>query len=88
MTETAPPMPLKRHRHTAPEVRPARQPTPAVEVDRREDRFEEEEDPLDAERQAEDRAEASHQPWPEQTQLEGEHGSGDRANGDEHPERL
>jgi hypothetical protein len=74
--------------HTRPEMRPAAQTTPAVQVDRGEDGFQEEEQPLDAERQPEHPAVPPHQAGPQQAHLERQHRPGDRADRDQHPHRL
>ena len=76
------------HRHPGPEVRPAAQPLPAVDVDREEDRLGEEEDPLDREGDPEGVAEALHESRPEQAELEAEHGAGDGADGEGDRHRL
>src|SRR3954449_13479609 len=73
----------RRPRHAGPEVRPRAHAVPAVDVDRDEDRLEEEEQPLDREWDAEGCAEAAHQPGPQQAQLEREHGPGHRPDGEE-----
>jgi hypothetical protein len=69
-------------------VHPARQALPSVQVDAREDRLQEEEDPLEAERHAEHRAIGAHEPWPQQPHLERQDGSGDGTDGDQHAEDL
>jgi len=69
-------------------VHPARQPLPAVQVDPGEDRLEEEEDPLEAERHAQHRAVGAHQPRPQQPHLERQHSPRDRSDGDQHAEDL
>ncbi len=76
------------HRHARPEVGPGREPLPSVDVDREEDRLEEEEEPLDPEGDAEGGAEAFHEVRPEQAELEGEDGAGDGADGEGDRHRL
>ena len=77
-TEMLPPMPGEHDRHAGPEVRPRFQAPPAVDVDGDENRFREEEQPLDGERHAERGAEAPHERRPEQPELEGEDRAGHR----------
>ena len=74
--------------HAGPEVRPAGQALPAVDVDRDEDRLDEEEDALDREGRPEDVAEAAHELRPQQAELEREHRAGDRADGERHGRDL
>ena len=73
-------------RHAGPEVRPRLQPSPAVDVDGDEDRLGEEEDALEGERHAEGLTPLAHEPRPQQTELERQHGAGDGAHreGDGH----
>ena len=65
------------------QVRPRRDPVPAVEVDAEEDRLGEEGEPLERERHADDRPGGLHELGPEQPELEGEHRARDRADGEE-----
>ena len=65
-----------------------REPVPAVDVDRDEDRLQEEEDPLDRERDPEGVAESAREPRPQQPQLEREDRPADGADGDQHRDRL
>ncbi len=76
------------HRYPRPEVGPAAEPLPAVDVDREEDRLEEEEDPLDPEGDPEGGAEAVHEVRPEQAELEAQDGAGDGADGEGDGHRL
>jgi len=69
-------------------VRPAREALPSVQVDAGEDRLEEEEDPLEAERHAEYRAVCAHESWPQQSHLERQDGSRDGTDGDQNAEDL
>ena len=71
-------------RHPGPEVLPAVDPLPAVDVDRDEDRLGEEEDALDREAGPEDLAPLLHEGGPEQAELEGEHRAGHGADREEH----
>jgi hypothetical protein len=57
-------------REPTEEMGPRRQVAPAVDVDRDEDRLEEEEQALDRKRDPERAAEATHEHWPEETHLE------------------
>jgi hypothetical protein len=75
-------------RHAGPEVRPRREPVPAEDVDRDEDRLEEEADPLDREQDAEHLAEAAGELGPQQPELERDHGAGDRADRERHRDHL
>ena len=72
------------HRQQRAQVGARRQTSPTVEVDAEEDGFDEEGDALDRERQAEDVAEATHQPRPQQAHLEAEHGARHGTDGEEH----
>jgi hypothetical protein len=72
----------------SPQVRPRAEPVPAVDVDRDEDRLEEERDRLDVERKAEYVAELAHEPGPEQPELEREDGAGHRADREGHRHDL
>ena len=65
---------------------PRLQPAPPVDVDRDEDRFEEEEDALEGERDAEGRPPLTHELRPEQPELERQHGPAHGADreGDRH----
>ena len=78
----------QRDRRPAPPVRPATQPPPPVEVDPGEDRFEEEEQPLDPEGKPQHHSVPVHQPRPQQAHLERKHRPGHRADRDQHPHRL
>ena len=78
----------ERDRHPGPQVRPARQAPPAVQVDRGEDGLQEEEQPLDTEREPEHRPVLPHQPRPQQAHLERQHRAGHRADRDQHAHRL
>ena len=69
-------------RHAGPEVPPALEPLPAVDVDRDEDRLGEEEDALERERDPERVAEAVHELGPEQAHLEREDRAGHGADGE------
>ena len=60
-------------RDAGPEVWPWLQPSPAVDVDRDEDRLGEEEETLEGERDSEGVAPLSHEVGPEQAELEGQH---------------
>jgi hypothetical protein len=53
---------------------------PAVEVDPEEDRFDEERQPFERERQSEHVTEPAHQAGPQQAHLEAEHGARDCAD--------
>ena len=64
-----------RDRDAGPEMLPARQPLPAEDVDRQEDRLEEEEDPLDREQHPEYLAEALGELGPQQPELERQNGA-------------
>ena len=75
-------------RHAGPEVRPRREVLPAEDVDRDEDRLEEEEDPLHREQHAEHLSEPPGERRPEQPELEGEDGPGHRADRERHRHRL
>jgi hypothetical protein len=61
---------------------------PAVEVERQEDRLDEEGEALEAERHADDAAGEFHEPRPEQPELEREHRAGDGADAEGHREGL
>src|SRR4051794_22241172 len=87
-TEKAPPRPQIGIGTTRPEVRPGGQALPAEDVDRDEDRLEEEEDPLDREQHAEDLAEAAGELRPQQAELEREHGPGHGADCERHRHHL
>jgi hypothetical protein len=76
------------HRREHPQVQAGRKPVPAVEVDAQEDRFGEERQALERERQPEDIAEAAHQSRPQQPHLEAEHRAGDGADGEQHGGHL
>ena len=78
----------ERDRHARPEVRPRRQALPAEDVDRDEDRLEEEADPLDREQHTEDLAEAAGELRPQQPELEREHGPGHGADRERHRNDL
>ena len=67
-----PPDPADHDRHAGPPVGPGLQALPPVEVDGDEDGLEEEEDPLDGERDPERRTEAVHELRPQQPELEAE----------------
>ena len=75
-------------RHTAPEMRPGREVLPSEDVDRDEDRLEEEEDALDCEQHAEYLAKASCERRPEKPELERDDGPGDGADRERHRHRL
>ena len=75
-------------RHPRPEVGPRREVLPAEDVDRDEDRLEEEEDALDREQHAEHLAEASGERRPEEPELEGEDGPGHGADRERHRHHL
>ncbi len=75
-------------RNARPEVRPAREPLPAVDVDRDEDRLHEEEDPLDREQDPEHAAEAPRELGPQEPELERQHGAGDGAHREGHRRDL
>ena len=66
------------------EMEPGREPSPAVDVDRDEDRLEEEEQAFDRERDPEGTAVAAHEARPEQAHLEGQDRPGHRAYGEGH----
>ena len=70
--------------YTGPKVWPRREPAPSVDVDGDEDRLEEEEQPFDREGNAVRAAEATHEPWPQEAELEREHRAGDRAHCERH----
>jgi hypothetical protein len=70
-------------RYPGQEVHAAREPVPAVDVDRDEDRLDEERDPLQAEGDAEDLAPGGHELRPEQAELEGEDRARDDPDGEE-----
>ena len=75
-------------RHPGPEVRPAGQPVPAIQVDGGEHGLQEEEHRLHRERDAERRAEHPHQAGPQQAHLEGQHRPGHRADRDQYGHHL
>jgi hypothetical protein len=77
-----------RYRYAAPKVCPTRQPPPSVQIDRREDGFEEEEDPFESEGESEHCAVPAHQAGPQQPHLEGEDGPRDDSHGDQHRHGL
>src|SRR5256886_11139978 len=56
---------------------------PSVEIDPEEDRLGEERESLERKRHADDSACVLHEPRPQEPQLEGEHGAGDGAHGEE-----
>ena len=72
----------------AQEVRPRRQPVPAVDVDRDEDRLDEEREALDREGEAEDLAPTLHELRPQQAELEREDRAGDDADREEDQHHL
>jgi hypothetical protein len=63
-------------------VGPVRQAAPPEDVDRDEDRLEEEEDALDTEQQPEHLAEAARERRPQQAELEGQDRACDGADGE------
>ena len=73
---------------SAKEVCAWRQPIPPVQVDREEDRLDEEGEPLQAERHTDDAARELHKARPEQTELEGQHGAGDSTDAERHRKGL
>ncbi len=75
-------------RDTRPEVRPRREVLPAEDVDRDEDRLEEEEDALDREQHPEHPAEPPRERGPQEAELEREHRAGDRSDREGHRHRL
>ena len=80
--------PRQHDRDARPEVHPRPQALPAEDVDRHEDRLEEEEDSLQREGRAEDLAEAAHELGPQEAHLERQHRAGDRADREEHGRHL
>ena len=70
--------------HTGPEVRPRRQPAPAEDIDRDEDRFGKEEHTLEPEWHAERRTPLAHKPRPQQAELEAQHRTRHRAHRERH----
>ena len=70
--------------YPGPEVHPRAEPAPAEDVDGDEDRLGEEEDSLEREGDAERRAPLAHEPWPQQPELEGQHGPGHRSHRERH----
>ena len=87
-TLNAPPMPAITIGTPLQKCSQPREPVPAVDVDRDEDRLGEEEDPLDREAGAEDVAPALHELRPEQPHLEGEDRAGDGADREQDRRRL
>ena len=75
-------------RDSAEEVRTWCQPIPSVQVDREEDRFDEEGEPLQAEGHADDAAGELHEARPKQAELEGQHRAGDGADAERHRKGL
>ena len=75
-------------RDTGQEVRARREPVPAVDVDRDEDRLDEEREPLEREAEPEDVAEAGHEPGPQQTHLEAEDRPRHDARGEQRDHHL
>ena len=69
-------------------MRARREPFPAVDVDRDEDRLDEEGKALECEAEPEDVAERGHEARPEQAELEAEDRSGDDADGEERDHHL
>ena len=75
-------------RNAAQEVQSRRQPVPAVDVDRDEDRLDEERDALEREPQAEHRSEPGHEARPQQPHLEAENRPGHHAHSEQREHRL
>src|SRR5215212_4344070 len=69
-------------------TRPSAEPVPAVDVDRDEDRLDEERDALQPERDPEDLAERGHEVRPQQPDLEGEDRPGHHADGEDQQRDL
>jgi hypothetical protein len=69
-------------------VRPRRQAIPPEDVDRDEDRLEEEADALDREQDAEHLAEPPGERRPQQSELERQHGARDRPHRERHGHHL
>ena len=61
---------------------------PAVKIDAKEDRFGEERETFERERHPDNRARIVHKTGPQQTQLERQHRTGDRADGKEYRRAL
>ena len=72
----------------AGDVRAVRDPLPAVHVDRDEDALDEERDPLERERQAEDGAVAPHEAGPQRPELEREDRAGHDADREQRQHHL
>ena len=88
ITQNEPKKPVMTIGMPGEEVRPARQPVPAVDVDGDEDRLEEERDALQAERDAVDLAEGGAEVGPQEPELERQDRAGDDADGEEGERHL
>lgn len=73
----------QRHHDSGEDVRRSTHAIPRVEVDAEEDGFGEEREPFEGEGHAEDGPGELHEAGPEESELEGEDGAGDRADGEE-----
>jgi hypothetical protein len=80
--------PADSDRHTCPEVLPAAEATPAIEVNSGEDGFQEEEHSLETERHPQHRAVLAHQARPQQAHLEGQHSPGHCADRNQYAQGL
>jgi len=75
--------PAEGHENAGCEVKARGDAIPPVQVDSEEDRLGEEGESLQREGEADDSARECHEPGPQETQLEGQDGSGDRAHREE-----
>ena len=80
--------PREGDRHAAQQVQSRREPIPAVDVDRDEDRLDEERDGLEREPQAEHVPERGHEARPQQPHLEAEDRPGHHAHREQGEHRL